>query len=83
MDEKTIFSAIGEILNSERDLTDKQISSITEKLGDSGLIPRMAVNRLEAQKSAVQAYCDDILLTKSKLISKTGSAPYHLKSLDS
>ena len=66
MDNITI-QAVAEVLKEEREITDNQIANILEKLGDSGLIPRLMISRLEAQKEAVQKYCDDVLLKRSKL----------------
>lgn len=82
MDTATL-EALGQILKEERDITDQQISSVMAKLGDSGLIPRIAINRLEEQKAAVEHYVDSLMLKKSKVVSKSaGRVHYHLKALD-
>ena len=80
--DSNLIGAVAEVLREERAITDRQIESILEKLGDERLLPRIAIARLEQQKAAVSNYVDALLLKKSKVVSKSGAVPYHLKALD-
>jgi hypothetical protein len=80
--DKTLFDAVGQILKDERIATDAQIARLEEKLGDQGLIPKMAITRLENQKDSILRYCDDVMLKRSKLVVSKGVTPYHLRKLD-
>ena len=82
MSQKLILESIGTILAEERSLTDQQFESLNEKLGDTGLLPKVMIARLEAQGQAINAYCDDLLLRKSKVIVSKGNVPFHLRKLD-
>ena len=80
--DSNLIGAVAEVLKEERAITDRQIENILEKLGDERLLPRIAIARLEQQKAAVSNYVDALLLKKSKVVSKSGAVPYHLKALD-
>lgn len=80
--DKTTLEAIGHILREERNLTDSQIESLEQKLGDADLIPKFAVAELEARKSAIIGYANKSYYKSSEVIKESGAVVHkHLKML--
>jgi hypothetical protein len=80
--DKTILEAIGHILREERNLTDSQIESLEQKLGDSNLIPRFAIAEIEARKGAIIGYANTSFYKSSEVIKESGAVVHkHLKML--